>query len=130
LAFQRAELPRRRTGEQPVSSSNFYFVNPYLFFSFKKDPFIDSVRYSDIDFGCNQSIRIRMRIKISRNFLAEGLPGEISIQKQDSTISFKRNVFMEGDEGLSKVFHCLSNILIGLQTSLYFWKRQAARRTE
>jgi hypothetical protein len=82
---------------QPASSGNFYFVNPYLFFGFKKNPFKDSARYSDIDFGCNQSIRIRMRIQLAGNVLAEGLPGSISIQKQDSTISFKRNVFMEGN---------------------------------
>jgi hypothetical protein len=82
---------------QPASSGIFYFVNPYMFFDFKKNPFRDSVRYSDIDFGCNQSINIRMRVKVARNFSVEGLPGGISIQKQDSTISFKRNVFMEGN---------------------------------
>jgi hypothetical protein len=79
------------------SSGNIYFVNPYLFFDFGKNPFNDSVRYSDIDFGCSQSVDIRMRIKVAGNFLAEDLPGVISIQKQDSTISFKRNVFLEGN---------------------------------
>src|SRR5579872_3538265 len=74
----------------PSSTGSIYFVNPLLFFGFKKDPFKDSVRYSDVDFGSSQSFTSRMRIKLARNFSAEGLPGPLHIQKEDSAISFTR----------------------------------------
>lgn len=81
----------------PSSTGNIYFVNPLLFFGFRKDPFRDSVRFSDVDFGSSQSFASRMRIKLAPNFSAEGLPETRTIQKDDSTISFTRKTFMEGN---------------------------------
>jgi len=61
----------------------------------KKNPFSDSIRFSDIDFGCNQSSDVRIRIKIPGSISIESLPGNASIQKQDSAISFERNIVVD-----------------------------------
>lgn len=80
----------------PGSTGNIYFVSPLLFRGFAKNPFMDSVRYSDVDFGCNQSFTARMRIRLAGNFALESRPDDRVIWKSDSSISFKRKVFMEG----------------------------------
>jgi hypothetical protein len=80
----------------PATSGDIYFINPYLFLGFKRNPFTDSVRYSDVDFGCNQSYTSRLRIKLARNFSLESMPEDRLIQNPDSNIVFKRRVYMEG----------------------------------
>ncbi len=87
---------RIRFHYRPTNSGLVYFVSPLLFFDFKKNPFMDSVRYSDVDFGCNQSFATRMKISLPGNFLVENLPSDQIVRKQDSSISFERKVFMEG----------------------------------
>jgi hypothetical protein len=81
---------------EPSRAGDFYFINPLLFFGFKKNPFVDSVRYSDIDFGCAQSFSNRMRIKLPGNFSVESLPGDLVIHNPDSSLSYTRRVYMQG----------------------------------
>jgi hypothetical protein len=80
----------------PASTGNIYFFNPFLFLEFRKNPFIDSVRYSDVDFGCNQSFSTRVRIKLAANFSVDLLPADRVLWKSDSSISFIKKVFKEG----------------------------------
>jgi hypothetical protein len=76
----------------PSNTDKFYFLNPFLFASFKKNPFTDSVRFSEIDFGCNQSMDARISIRLPKNISVESLPKDISIWKDDSTILFERKI--------------------------------------
>ena len=47
-----------------------------------------ALRYSDVDFGCNQSLSTRLRIKLPENFSVESLPQDVTLYKNDSTIYF------------------------------------------
>ena len=95
----------------PASSGNTYFVNPFLFLGFTKNPFMDSVRYSDVDFGCNQTVTTRIRVNLAGNFSLESMPEDRVIWKDDSSISFKRKVFMEGNHLIIENSFVLKNAI-------------------
>ena len=79
----------------PSNTDNIYFFDPSLFFAIQKDPFKDTVRNSDVDFGCNQSLSTRLRIRLPENFSVESLPQNVAIYKNDSTICFERKLSVE-----------------------------------
>ncbi len=81
---------------QPSNTDNIYFFDPSLFFAVQKNPFKDSVRYSDVDFGCNQSLSTQLHIRLPANFSVESLPGSVVFYKNDSTICFERKLSVEG----------------------------------
>jgi len=70
-----------------------YFVNPYMFSMFKKNPFKDSTRQSDIDFGCIQSYYTTINVILPGNFEIAEMPKSITIRLADSSIMFKRELF-------------------------------------
>ncbi|HVX50586.1 MAG TPA: DUF3857 domain-containing protein [Chitinophagaceae bacterium] len=74
------------------ATGDIYFVNPYLFTMFKKNPFKDTSRTSDIDFGCIQSYTTRLLLLVPENFSVEELPKSISIRMSDSSIVFTREI--------------------------------------
>jgi hypothetical protein len=76
----------------PSNTGSIFFLNPFMFSAFIKNPFKDTTRFSDIDFGCNQSYDVRIRIKMPNNFSIEDLPKDISIQKEDSNVLFERTI--------------------------------------
>jgi hypothetical protein len=79
----------------PSSTDSIYFFDPSLFFAIQKNPFKDTTRYSDVDFGCNQSLSTQMRIRLPENFSVESLPRSVALYKNDSTICFERKLFVE-----------------------------------
>jgi hypothetical protein len=79
-----------------ANTDKFYFLNPFAFSAFEKNPFKDSLRFTDIDFGCNQSFHARLRIKIPGIISIESMPADISLQKQDSSIFFGRKIRSDG----------------------------------
>ncbi|MEP7320220.1 MAG: DUF3857 domain-containing protein, partial [Panacibacter sp.] len=79
------------------NTENIYFLNPFLFSMFRKNPFTDSTRYSDIDFGCNQYYSTNMHIMIPENFTVEEVPASKTIRMSDSSIIFKRAIFSTSD---------------------------------
>lgn len=82
----------------PANTGASYFLNPFLFSYFKKNPFRDTLRLYDIDFGCRQSYFISIHLKTSDNFLIEDFPKRTSIRMEDSSILFRRDVFAENNE--------------------------------
>ncbi len=82
------------------NTDNLYFLNPFMFSLFKKNPFKDSIRYSDIDFGCNQSYVTRILVLVPENFSVEDLPKSIAIRTEDSSILFKREFLTANNQVL------------------------------
>jgi Domain of Unknown Function with PDB structure (DUF3857) len=87
---------------KPPSTGKFYFLKPFIFSSFDKNPFIENVRYSDIDFGSSQSYFTEIRIKLPLNVSVEGLPKDIALFKNDSAMSFVRKIVIENNYLLIK----------------------------
>ena len=81
-----------------VNTGDLYFINPFMFSMFKKNPFSDSARYSDIDFGCNQSYTTSIRLNISPVFNVEEIPKSVLIRTEDSSILFRQQFFSAGNQ--------------------------------
>jgi hypothetical protein len=90
----------------PSSSDKFYFLNPFIFSFFNKNPFIENERFSDVNFGSNQSISVQAHIKIPPDFSLETIPDNIYLKKNDSTISFERKIYTENN------YLIIKNILV------------------
>jgi hypothetical protein len=103
----------------PSSTDNIYFFDPSLFFAIQKDPFTDTVRYSDVDFGCNQSLSTQLRIRLPENFSVESLPRSVALYKNDSTICFERKLSVEDR------YLVISNSLI-IRNTIYIKEDYAA----
>ncbi len=79
------------------SSGNFYLLSPFIFSSYNKNPFVENVRYSDIDFGSSQSFSTNIRIKLPINISVESLPKDIELYKNDSAMAFVRKIISENN---------------------------------
>ena len=93
----------------PSNTANSYFLNPFLFSYFKKNPFTDTARLYDVDFGCTQSYFMSLNLKVADNFSIEGLPKGISIRMQDSSILFRREIFQGNNELLIRNTFTINN---------------------
>jgi hypothetical protein len=94
---------------QPVKhSGNLYYFNPVSFTPIRNNPFILETRYTDIDFGCNQSFTITMHFETPKSMSVEGLPKNILLRNADSTIILRRTVDLD-QRNIS--FHLTMDIL-------------------
>lgn len=81
-----------------LSSTNDYFIlDPFFLSSFRKNPFGDSVRRTDIDMGSNQSYTMYLHLTIPGEFVIEELPQNIMIRSSDSSMLFKREALRQGN---------------------------------
>jgi hypothetical protein len=101
-------IQRIRFHFTPSNTGNNYFLNPFIFSYFKKNPFSDSLRLNDIDFGCTQAYYMSIHLKTAENFAIEDFPKKVSIRMQDSSILFRREVFQEGHEILIRITFMLN----------------------
>jgi hypothetical protein len=88
-AHARFRLPLNNT-------SNFYFLNPYIFNSIRKNPLTDSTRSTNIDFMCNQQYTQTINLNLPGNIVMETVPGSITIRMIDSSMIYSRKVIQRG----------------------------------
>ena len=79
------------------STDNYLFLDPFFLSNFRKNPFIDSIRRTDIDMGSNQTYAMYLHLTIPETFLIEELPQNILIRSIDSSMLFKREVLRQGN---------------------------------
>jgi len=91
------------------SNGGFYFFSPFMFSSFKKNPFIENERYTDIDFGSSQLFSTKIDLKIPKYLTIENIPKDITMYKTDSTISFRRTIVQESDHILIRNYFVIKN---------------------
>jgi hypothetical protein len=77
-------------------TGNIYFINPELVLNHPKRIFTDSLRLTDIDFGCNQLYGFSMHIMVPPNFSIEGLPANKVMISEDSSMMFTREFQVSG----------------------------------
>ncbi|MFT3823486.1 MAG: DUF3857 domain-containing protein [Chitinophagaceae bacterium] len=83
---------------QPVSSTGEYkFVNLNLFTGLEKNPFVQDVRQTNIDFGCNQYYMLVGNITIPDNYTFEEPPKNVTMIMPDTSIIFKRLLQVNGN---------------------------------
>lgn len=78
---------------QLSDASDYYFIDPFFFSNFRKNPFTDSLRRTDIDMGSNQSYSLSLHITIAPGLVAEEIPKNILLRTEDSSMLFKRVIF-------------------------------------
>ncbi|MGV3765882.1 MAG: DUF3857 domain-containing protein [Chitinophagaceae bacterium] len=77
------KLPVNKSGEY-----NFFTVN--LFTGLEKNPFTSERRFTDVDFGFNQSYVVSGTIRLPADAAIEELPKNISMIMPDTSIVFRR----------------------------------------
>jgi hypothetical protein len=81
---------------QLARTDNFFFLEPFAFMDIRKNPFTDSVRTTDIDFGSSQLISSGITFNLPSGFSIETLPRNRSIRTADNSIAFTRQLSLEG----------------------------------
>lgn len=79
------------------SSNDYFFLDPFFLSNFRKNPFSDSLRHTDIDMGSNQSFSMFLHLTIPGDFIIEELPQNVLIRSNDSSMLFKRVIAKEGN---------------------------------
>lgn len=72
------------------STSEFYFLNPFLFSTFSKNPFTDTTRRTEIDFGANSSFNVHMEVTLPKTIKIEELTKNKIIRNTDTALLFSR----------------------------------------
>jgi hypothetical protein len=89
----------------PGSDENYIFINPLLFTKLSKDPFINTDRISDIDFGFRNNFSINARYKMPDGFKVDALPKNVSLTMEDGSIRLKQMAVVE--DGLITVHYTI-----------------------
>lgn len=117
----------------PQQTDKFYFINPEFFASDKRNPFLSSTRNTDIDFGCNQQLKLTLLLNIPPSFEVESVPKNIIVRAPDSSFFFQRSCSITSSGiYLSQSFEISRSIFgkeeySGIQE---FFKRVYALKTE
>ncbi|MEO8712616.1 MAG: hypothetical protein ABI405_10860, partial [Parafilimonas sp.] len=74
------------------NNDDYYFLNPFFFSMFRKNPFTSTTRNSDIDFGCMQHFLTYLLIDIPENYSVEEMPKSVFLRTSDTSIAFRKDV--------------------------------------
>lgn len=69
-------------------TNDLYFLNPFLFSNFSKNPFLAKTRNTDIDFGAGSSSAVEVEIELPKEIIAEELAKNKKMFNADSSIVF------------------------------------------
>lgn len=79
-------------------TDDFYFLDPFFLSSFRKNPFTDTARNTEIDFGANQYYSSAIYVEVPESFEITELPANKLLRLPDSSMMFKRIVSKEDDK--------------------------------
>lgn len=79
------------------NTDDYFFIDPLFLSSFRKNPFNDSIRNTDVDFGSNQYYNISITVKTPEGFVLDHMPPNQMLRSIDSSILFKRTYFYENN---------------------------------
>ncbi|MDB5156328.1 MAG: hypothetical protein JWR50_1035 [Mucilaginibacter sp.] len=97
------------------SDGNYIYINPNIFTSLHKNPFLNETRTTDISFGFLDDYQITGNYKIPDGYKIDALPKNISLSMPDKTITFKR--FMGEQDGAVVVRYVISR-----KAALFFYE--------
>lgn len=79
------------------ATNDFYLLNPFLFSDLTTNPFTDSARISEVDFGASTASAVQIEIALPKGIQLEELPKNKEIYTPDSSILFVYHNEMKGD---------------------------------
>ncbi|TDD76268.1 DUF3857 domain-containing protein [Flavobacterium caseinilyticum] len=74
------------------------FIDPLLFFTLKKNPFVQEKRQMPIYFGYPKQEKYNINLEIPEGYLVESIPKSIKIATEDNVILFLINTQVEGNK--------------------------------
>ncbi len=80
---------------QPSTTDKFLYIDPFFLFSFRKNPFSDSVRNYCLDFNSKQYLKTSVNITIPDNYEIDYLPPNTILRMADSSILFERIIYKQ-----------------------------------
>jgi hypothetical protein len=83
-------------------TSEYLFIDPWFLYGFRKNPFIDTKRNTDIDLGSNQFFSLSFNFSIPDEYEIESMPKNILLMMEDSSIMIKRQCFSDTNTILFK----------------------------
>jgi len=101
-----------------AGSDGYMYINPNLFTSLHKNPFLNDTRTTDILFGCLNDNQITGTYKIPDGYKVDALPQSISLSMPDKSITFKR---FTGEQGGSITVR----YVISRKSTLFFHENYA-----
>ena len=82
---------------QLAQSGDYQMLYFNLFSGIEKNPFIADSRYTQINFGCNRSLKFNENFEIENDLMTEALPKDIHLIMPDTSISVKRFIQLSPD---------------------------------
>lgn len=74
------------------------FIDPLLFFTLKKNPFVQETRQMPIYFGYPKQEKYNINLEIPEGYLVESIPKSMKIASEDNVILFVMNSQVEGNK--------------------------------
>ncbi|MBG6187211.1 DUF3857 domain-containing protein [Flavobacterium sp. CAN_S2] len=74
------------------------FIDPLLFFTLKKNPFVQEKRQMPIYFGYPKQEKYNINLEIPEGYLVESIPKSMKIASEDNVILFVMNSQVEGNK--------------------------------
>lgn len=99
-----------------TNNEDFYFLNPFFFSMFRKNPFTAKERRTDIDFGCKQKFITYILIKIPDNFIVEDYPKSTGIRTPDTSVYFRKDINIQDKQVAVRYNFELNNSLFAKES--------------
>lgn len=81
-----------------LNSSGEYLFLPINFFAgLNENPFLSDNRFSNINFGYKQSLKLNFHIKIDQSYTIDVLPKSVKLTNEDKDIIFTRATFKDSE---------------------------------
>jgi len=80
------------------NTDDYYFLDPFFLSNFRRNPFNDTLRRTDIDLGSNQSYSLFLHLTIPDDYSIDELPQSLLIRANDSSMLFKRQIIRQDNE--------------------------------
>lgn len=77
------------------ATEDYYFLDPFFLSNFRRNPFNDTLRRTDIDLGSNQSYSLFLHLTIPDDYSIDELPQSLLIRANDSSMLFKRQIIRQ-----------------------------------
>jgi chloramphenicol O-acetyltransferase len=91
----------------PNNSKDYYFLPSNLLTGLNENPFISENRFSNINFGYNQSIQLTFYLKVDKSFTIDAVPRSIRLKDVDGDIVFSRISFDDKEQNEIRIVSTL-----------------------
>lgn len=75
---------------------NYVYFSPNIFTALRANPFLNTTRTTDVEFGYLNNYNVNASFKIPANYKVDAVPKNVTMIMPDSSITFKRIIIADG----------------------------------